>query len=283
MATSSRRFWPKKPSDWLSMVFLQSSIHIVGFYELLVILPYIDSDRTRTFWLHVCVGLYLYLNTMSAFVLLMRTDTTTSRNGVIMPSNLKAGWRFCSSCEANAPPRSYHCWCCDICVLRRDHHCVFAGHCIGFANHRYFLSLMFHVSVGALYCNYLNMDYTMEILEGLSLKTAFTMFMPLFSWMLGLTQTFSFLVAFVSALCLFGFLLAAVLFSYHMMNLVNGQTTFERARGIRDWDCGWRENLRQVLGVRWYLTWLSPWVPSPLQGDGIEFTKPGSYENIKDL
>ncbi|KAK2139836.1 hypothetical protein LSH36_1591g00012 [Paralvinella palmiformis] len=283
MSSSSKRFWPKKLSDWGAFIFVQSGIHLVGFYELLVILPYIDSDRSNTFWFHVCFGLCLYFNTISSFILVMRTDTTTSRDGVIMPSTLKPGWRFCSSCEANSPPRAYHCWCCDICILRRDHHCVFTGNCVGFANHRYFILLIFYIMVGALYCNYLNMDYTLEVLGGFGLKTVFTMFMPLFSWMLGLTQTFNFLVAFVSALCLFGFLLAAGLLFYHLINIYHGQTTYERGQNIREWDCGWKQNVRQVLGERWYLIWISPWIKSPQGGDGINFPKRGIFEDVKDL
>ncbi len=38
-------------------------------------------------------------------------------------------WKWCEKCEQNQPPRAHHCKVCDVCVLKRDHHCFFTGKC----------------------------------------------------------------------------------------------------------------------------------------------------------
>ena len=263
------------------MMFSLFVVHVIPFFELLIILPYIDAHKRGTYWLHVAAGIFIYINVMTSFVWTITTDTSSGNE--VLPTVLKPGWRFCSACEANAPPRSLHCFFCNICVLKRDHHCMFTGNCIGHANHRYFLTMVFYFCVAALYCNFLNMDYTWEIIGEISLRSLFTMIVPLFAWMLGLTEAFTFGVAFISSTCLIGFFLLGALTAFHILNIYMGQTTWERSLKSREYDLGWKENVRHVFGVNWYVSWISPFIPSPLPGNGIEFMKRGAFENVKDL
>lgn len=39
----------------------------------------------------------------------------------------------------------------------------------------------------------------------------------------------------------------------------------------REYDHGWKKNIKNFLGERWHLVWLSPWIQSRLPGDGINF------------
>lgn len=54
---------------------------------------------------------------------------------------------FCTSCMIKKPMRTYHCFNCDACVAKQDHHSVWTNSCIGARNHHFFvlflLSLMF--------------------------------------------------------------------------------------------------------------------------------------------
>jgi palmitoyltransferase len=276
------RLFPKTPSDRIAYVFALVMIHVVGFFELLVVVPYIDAVGDRTYWLHVICGLTLYFNVISSFFLLFTVDSSTC--GVVLPTLKLPGWMYCQECCTTAPPRSRHCWICNVCVLRRDHHCIFTGNCVGHKNQRYFLTLLLYLTIGAAYANYLNMDYTLEAVGGeLSFRAILTMILPLLSWTLGLSGAYTFAVSFVSAMCIVGFLLFAVLFVYHGRNLYHGQTCFEAGNGIHEYDCGPLENLRQVFGRRWYIAWLNPFIVSPLPGNGMEFRPRYRFENVKDM
>ena len=279
------RLWPKSPSDRVAYVFALSGIHVVGFFELLVILPFIDRDGFGTYWLHVVMGLFIYFNVITSFFMLFKVDSTTK--GVVLPTLIPGGgeWRYCSSCGTTAPPRSFHCWICDMCVLRRDHHCTFTGNCVGHQNQRYFLTLLLYLTIGAAYCNYLNMDYTIDALGGqLSFRAVLTMLLPLLAWTLGMSGAYTFAVSFVSAMCIVGFILFTVLIVYHGRNLCFGQTCAEASMGKREYDLGFKENIRQVLGCRWHLAWLCPFISSPLPGDGLEFrSRYKHHDTIKDM
>ena len=276
-----RSFFPRHSSDIFAFCMMLVCLHIVGFYELLVILPYIDSERNKTFWFHVVCGLFVYFNVITSFFLLSTTNSTTARH--ILPSILKPGWRYCSECQTNSPPRSSHCWLCNSCVLRRDHHCMFSGSCVGHQNQRYFLTLLFYLTVGSIYCNYLNFDYTFEILGGFSWRSVLTMILPLLSWTIGIAGTVTFAVSFVSAMCIVSLFLFIILMFYHGRNVFYGQTCNERNRGINDYNYGWKTNIRIVLGERWYCSWLCPLITSPPLGDGFEFKSRYQFEDIKEM
>ena len=201
----------------------------------------------------------------------------------MLPAVLKPGWRFCSACEANAPSRSFHCWTCDRCVLRRDHHCVFTGNCIGLNNARHFLTFVGYLTVGAIYCNYLNMDYTWELLGGFSFSTIVSMFLPIIAWLVGITKGFTLVLAIVSACCIFGLLLLIALLAYHGLNLYHGQVTYEKSHNINTYNCGWKNNIKQVFGEKWHIAWICSLINSPLPTDGLEFPTRTGYENVKNM
>ena len=47
--------------------------------------------------------------------------------------------KFCPDCLAVKTERSRHCYVCDQCVARLDHHCPWLNNCVGARNHAFFL------------------------------------------------------------------------------------------------------------------------------------------------
>ncbi|TKS70446.1 Palmitoyltransferase ZDHHC13 [Collichthys lucidus] len=50
---------------------------------------------------------------------------------------------FCTSCMTKKPMRTNHCFSCDACVAKQDHHSVWTNSCIGARNHHYFILFLF--------------------------------------------------------------------------------------------------------------------------------------------
>ena len=101
-----RKWIPKTMDDRIAFVVFLAGVHLVAFYELFVILPYIDADRKTIFWSHAILGFFIYCNIMTCFIKLVEIDSSTK--GHVLPTVLKPGWRYCSECETNSPPRLYN-------------------------------------------------------------------------------------------------------------------------------------------------------------------------------
>lgn len=92
---------------------------------------------------------------------------------------LKISYRYCYACETHTPPRCSHCYDCKVCVLRRDHHCVFFGQCVGFHNYRYFLSCLLFMWSGLLYATLMNAEVFIVILkEGVTVHSVLLLLIP---------------------------------------------------------------------------------------------------------
>lgn len=50
---------------------------------------------------------------------------------------------FCTSCMTKKPMRTSHCFSCDACVAKHDHHSLWTNSCIGARNHHYFVLFLF--------------------------------------------------------------------------------------------------------------------------------------------
>ncbi|CCW64307.1 unnamed protein product [Phytomonas sp. EM1] len=53
--------------------------------------------------------------------------------------------KWCYSCNIYRPLRAVHCRFCDVCILRRDHHCPWTGICIGAGNYTAYFALLWLV------------------------------------------------------------------------------------------------------------------------------------------
>lgn len=153
------------------------------------------------------------------------------------------------------------------------------GCCIGHHNHRYFIMLVAYLFIGTTYACLYNNTF-IWIIHGDIFTASATLLKIIFplamlAYELSITQ-FYFLVYLINMIgCFFtGFLLL-----YHGKVILDGRVTHELSN---QFNVGWKENIRMVLGKRWYLTWVSPFVESTLPHDGIHWDKI-LEESIKNL
>lgn len=278
-----RRHLPKTPTDTCAFIFTVVMIPVIWLFEVFVVLPrlYDGLPRTAMYYFHIVAAAFLCVNVLGNLWMILYQDTSTA--GRVLPSILKPGWKFCSACEANSPPRAFHCHICDRCILRRDHHCTFTGNCIGFFNQRYYLTLVFYMLIAGIYANIMNTEFVWASMEGFSFGSLVCIIFPFVGFVFGLHSPISMFYSFLTSLCIFGTLLMAGLFAYHAWNALNGQTVFERAHRVNQYNVGWRRNIELTLGKNWYISWIFPAVKSPLPGDGLEFDVKSSYEPPKSL
>ena len=92
-----------------------------------------------------------------------------------------------------------------MCVLKRDHHCWFAGCCVGLRNHRHFVVMLTHLWLAAVYGNVLQWTFVGDQLGGHGPATWFRIVAPHVALLTGHVTAYQFIVGvmtFVGLLCL---------------------------------------------------------------------------------
>ncbi|XP_036076403.1 probable palmitoyltransferase ZDHHC24 isoform X2 [Rousettus aegyptiacus] len=95
--------------------------------------------------LQLALAAFQLLNLLGNVGLFLRSDPSI-RGVMLAGRGLGQGWAYCYQCQSQVPPRSRHCSTCRVCILRRDHHCLLLGRCVGFHNYRPFLGLLLHAT-----------------------------------------------------------------------------------------------------------------------------------------
>lgn len=267
--------------------FLGIIIPVTYWFEMFVVLPSIKFLRTPVLYYgHLLVGTVLMLNIVGNWLFVMLQDTSTK--GILLPIpkrddvdlNSPDKWRFCAVCEALQPPRTWHCKTCDKCILKRDHHCLFTGCCIGHKNQRYFLVLVAYLFLATTYATFYN-NYFIWILHAedfRNIQTLVKIVFPLAWAMLDWSVVqFYFVVYMVN---LVGSLFTGALLYYHVRNALVGELAYEagvvanrknkETRKV-DYNLGWRRNLQMIFGRNWLQVLINPFARSELPHDGIHW------------
>uniref|UniRef100_A0A6M2DKG0 Palmitoyltransferase n=1 Tax=Xenopsylla cheopis TaxID=163159 RepID=A0A6M2DKG0_XENCH len=260
-----KNIFPRTISDRCATLFLTIMIPIVYYFELWIVLPSVHESGSLMSRVHFTLGTFLLYNVTSNFVAVILCDT--SLKGIILSADDTKGSRFCASCECFAPSRSWHCNICKTCILKRDHHCVFTGCCIGHSNHRYFCYLVVYMFIATTYATYYN---TYFVLDRVSFTSWWDISKIVFPFaMLSVHPSLEQLYLALYQLTIIALALSGILLIYHFNLLKNGSVVHER--NSRLYDFGFKMNMLSVFGERWYLTWISPTIKSYLPHDGVHW------------
>ena len=156
--------------------------------------------------------------------------------------------RYCEKCVSVKPDRSHHCSVCGHCVLKFDHHCPWVNTCVNFRNYKFFIQFL---GYALLYCAFIFLTDIKYFI---------------WFWQVGVTEgdggkfhiMFMFFVAGMFAISV------STLFFYHLWLSAKNRTTIESFRDPvftygpdkNGFNLGWRENFREVFGLRprlWFL------------------------------
>lgn len=275
MINTRRNILPKSLGDGASMTFTLLIVPLVYWFELFIVLPELFRKEPVKYYLHFTFGTFLMINIVGNFIFTVFCDTSTRPtiiNQSINKSKIKEGWKFCSSCESIAPPRSWHCSTCDTCILKRDHHCVFTGCCIGHFNHRYFIMFVLYLFIASTYSFIYNNYFIWNRIKFQFPLSIIKIIFPLAIFVFGFDDSMEQLYLLFYILSTVGMIFTGVLSVYHIKLLICGSVGHEKTKNDTRYNEGWRENIKQVFGDKWYFAWFIPYVQSKLPHDGIFWT-----------
>lgn len=267
---------PRSGSDCIAvLVFILGGVFLL-WYEVYHILPtyysnHSNPDTQQEIRIHYAFAIFFAVNIYGNMFKVMTTDCSKNRYMYMSSSLLPDGWRYCPECDLNLPPRSHHCKICDTCILKRDHHCWFAGCCIGYHNHRYYVAMVTHMVIAGLYCNIFNLSFVVSVKGHLTLYTFLSYIGPHFGWMFGYYDLYTFAITGMTSVGTVLLFLFSWLLYIQVTQIIRGGTQFECKKNIKIYNLGLRQNIREILGKRWYFVLLFPWIPSPLLGTGNQF------------
>lgn len=266
---------PKTIGDACVTTFVFFIIPTVYWFEIFLVLPTFYEAGSIVYKFHIVAGTFILFNISSNLIATILCDT--SIKGKVLPSTLGTNWRFCVVCESTAPPRSWHCNICKTCILKRDHHCIFTSCCIGHYNLRYFLMFVFYLFIATIYATYYNTYFILNYVDFKNIYTYIRLIFPLAMVFVDLSHGQFYI--FLYLIIIIGGVFTGVLLYYHTKLMLIGMVTYEKNHSISLYNMGRKRNIQEVLGYKWYLTWISPFVISELPSDGINWSVRNTQKN----
>ena len=151
---------------------------------------------------------------------------------------------ICPTCEILRPVESRHCYICNKCVDRFDHHCQWVNQCIGMGNHNVFYLFLISIWTYLIYLNYvcfMNLDLVID--EELIDDAVYTRSGPLKRFFLpahlspkNAQYCYNIVILCVITLASFFLLPVTVLVVAHTKNVLSNKTTHNRIKMIQELD-----------------------------------------------
>ncbi|MCP9265259.1 Palmitoyltransferase [Dirofilaria immitis] len=252
-----REMLPSETQDRIAMFILFVVLPFGFLFEIFAILPTEHEVMSKGWNLRVGILMLFGLNAFANVYKIISVGPNGKHSD--LPAVQKHGYRYCYNCQLNEPPRSRHCPVCDKCAFRRDHHCSFVAVCIGHFNQRYYISAICSLWIISSVMLTWNWSFMWTSLGGFS---------PLQLW-----ELIFFRISLRDDLRLFIYRIRlSVLSDYSSaFCLYRGQTRVEYLLDVHAYNLGFMENFRQVMGRRWLIALLVPFISSPLDSDGLSY------------
>jgi palmitoyltransferase len=187
-------------------------------YTFHILLPNITKKNANKIYLYLVIFNILVGIMLWAYFITMNTH----------PGEIPLYWgfyigdddykrkRYCLICNAFKPERSHHCSICNVCILNMDHHCPWVDNCIGFYNRKFFMQLLFYLSILLYYVDFTSVYFV--YLTGLDI------YHNQFKY----THKFHAFIVFSSFLFVLIFtIVITFFFKFHIQLVLNNSTTIE--------------------------------------------------------
>ncbi|XP_017077229.1 probable palmitoyltransferase ZDHHC24 [Drosophila eugracilis] len=270
------RVKPRSISDLACFLLVAIFVPVTYIFHVTIVMPELFAIGGFWYTLMWVASLFIIFNITSNMLACMLVDTSIRMELLqppVEPAQL-VRWHKCHDCQTLVPPRSWHCDVCNVCVLKRDHHCRFTCCCIGHHNYRYFFYYLVYMIIGSLAAAIMESIYLWHLHPDVYCRwsTLCAVFAPVVS--LTLNPSWETFYVVIYDLTLLGFAISSLLLVFHWEIVRSGSVT--RERGSRKYDRGLRGNLEMVLGKRMNLTWLSPFLRSDLPHNGVNWVPIGT-------
>ncbi|GAT95484.1 hypothetical protein conserved domain containing [Entamoeba histolytica] len=260
-------------NHWDNDTKISISIILIGFIMTLFI-SFVDLftlyPQFNFSWIYL---LYIILWFMS-FVCYYKCVTTNTEVPEITKMDIST-YPPCSKCGLGKPERAHHCSKCKSCILEMDHHCNYIGNCVGFANKKYFLLLLFYVTLMILFVLLINTPLAIYAffypLRNPFYHCVFRLF-DLVHCILGIYALT--LIASTAHVVIKGLLCNYTTIEFIVKGEM-GWISSSESRRKNKYDLGTLRNIQQVFGIG-LLQALLP-IPSNTTCNGINFETNGEY------
>lgn len=216
--------------------------------------------------MHVILSTYCFVNIVGNMMMSILTDTSLKNLSI----SIKDKYDFCEHCNKYRPEYAWHCKTCNVCILKRDHHCFIFNRCVGLKNRRYFIMYLAHLFLAMIYSSYYSVIFVYSkfqqdgiVLSAFRLVNPFIRYMVPEPW--GIRDLYVIFIFMNS-----GFIIwSGGLLYFHLNNMLMGVTAREsRGLNLNIIRSKWKEHVLSAFGVKWYLAIFWPFVKSPLVPDG---------------